>query len=236
LSVDPPFSPREDAGARQRDGIFAGTPAFGGDAGRARDEEVRQAVEVVPVERHQPGLFVRQHVLAKLCGKRRQPFGDCGEARLGLRLEPGAGAGEIEMIAGEHARLFGRKPEAAPFGVQRVDAPEQRVVQIGLVAMARQDRRHLPLDRLQFVIGRRARQIEEDAPHLVEAAPAALQGLDRIGEGRPLRVCSDSVDLLPGLVESGLERRPEVGGFDALERRRLEGLGPGLEKRVRVDL
>ena len=52
-----------------------------------------------------------------------------------------AGAGEIEMIALEHARLFGRKPELVLLGLERVDALEERLVQIDLAAMAREDRR-----------------------------------------------------------------------------------------------
>ena len=98
-----------------------------------------------------------------------------------LRL---ARAGEIEMIARKHARLFGRKPEPLLRGLQCVDALEQRVVQIGFAAMARQNRGHLALDRLQFVIGRGAREIGKDPRHSIEAVTAALQRLDGVGEGR----------------------------------------------------
>ena len=73
--------------------------------------KIRQAVEILLVEQHEPALFVRQHILAELRGKRRQPLGDRGQSRLGLGRGAGAGAGEIEMIALEHARLLGRKPE-----------------------------------------------------------------------------------------------------------------------------
>ena len=74
-------------------------------------KEIRQAVEILLVKQHEPGLFVREHILAELGGERRQPLGDRGQSRLGLRRRARAGAGEIEMIALEHARLFGRKPE-----------------------------------------------------------------------------------------------------------------------------
>ena len=94
------------------------------------------------------------------------------------------------MIAREHPRLFGRKPETVLLGFQSVDALKQRVVQIGFAAMARQNRGDFALDRLKLIIGRRACEIEEDARHLVEAAPAALQRFDRIGEGRRLRIDS----------------------------------------------
>ena len=61
--------------------------------------------------------------------------------------------------------------------------------------MARENRRDFALDRLQLVIGVSARQIEKNARHLVEAAAAALQRLDRIGEGRRLGIGGDRVDL-----------------------------------------
>ena len=41
---------------------------------------------------------------------------------------------KLEMIALEHARLFGGKPELVLLGLERVDALEQRLVQIGVVA------------------------------------------------------------------------------------------------------
>ena len=109
---------RLDARARQRDGIFAGMTALGGEPRGARDEEIRQAVEIAFVEQHQPGLFVRQHVLAERGAEARQPFADRRQARLGLRRRAGAGAGEIEMIALEHPRLFGGKPELVRIGLQ----------------------------------------------------------------------------------------------------------------------
>ena len=140
------------------------------------------------------------------------------------------------MIAVEHARLLGRKPELVFFGLQGVDAREQRLVQIGVVAMARQDRRDVALDRLQLVIGRRAGEVEEDGGDTVEAAAAALQRLDRIGEGRRRRVGGDGVDLAPRLFQRGREGGPEMARLDALERRRLERPGPGFEKRIALEV
>ncbi len=209
--------------------------AFGADARGAADEKIRQAAQIVPLEQHEPVFFVGQHVLAEFCAERRQPLGDRGEARFCLGRKACAGAGEIEMVAFEHARLFGRKPEPVLPGLQCVDALEQSVVQIGFAAMARQDRGDLALDRLKLVVGRRAREIEKDLGHPVEAAPAALQRLDRVGEARRLRIGGHGVDIGPSLLEGGLECGPEMTGLDALERRRLEGPGPGVEKRIGVD-
>ena len=98
--------------------------------------------------------------------------------------------------------------------------------------MAGENRRDLALDRLQFFVGRRAREIEEDAGDAIEAAAAALERLDRIGEGGRGRVGGDGVDFAPRVLERGVEGRPEMAGLDALERRRLERPGPGFEQRV----
>ena len=65
------------------------------------------------------------------------------------------------MIAPEHARLLGGKPQPRLAGLQGVDALEQRIVQISVAAMAREDRSDLALDRLNLVIGRGAGEIEE---------------------------------------------------------------------------
>ena len=139
------------------------------------------------------------------------------------------------MIAVQHARLLGRKPEFVLFGLEGVDALKQRLVQIGLAAMAGEHRRDVPLDRLELVVRHGAREIEKDISHAIERTPAALHGLDRVGEGRGRRVGADGVDLGARVLEGGVECGPEVTRFNALERRRLEKPGPGFEKRVRVD-
>ena len=100
----------------ERDRVTAylpGMAAVGGDARGAADEKIRQALKIALVEQHEPVFFVLQHVLAELSGERRQPLGDRGQSRFGSRRGARAGAGEIEMIALEHARLFGRQPELA---------------------------------------------------------------------------------------------------------------------------
>ena len=206
--------------------------AFGRDARCARDIKVRQASEILLVQQHEPVLFVRQHILAELRSKGGQPLGDRGQSRLGLSRRAGAGAGEIEMIALKHARLLGRKAKLVLLGFKRVDALEQRRVQRDFAAMPREHGRDLPLDRLEFVIGRRAREIEEHFGHPIEAASAAFQGFDRIGEGRRLWICRDGVDLSAMVFQRDVESGPEMPGLDAVERGRLERPSPRFEERV----
>ena len=102
---------RLDAGARQRDGVFAGFATLGGEPRRARDKEVRKALKIVGAEPERPGFLVGEHVLAELGGERREPFADRGEPRLGLGRQGGVGSDEIEMIASKRPRLLGGKPE-----------------------------------------------------------------------------------------------------------------------------
>ena len=138
------------------------------------------------------------------------------------------------MIAAKHARLFGRKPELVLARFKRVDALEQSLVQIGLAAMAREYRRDVALDRLQFVIGVGAGQVEKNVSHFVEAASAALERLDRVGESRRRLFGRDGVDLGARRFERCVERWGKMARLDAVERRRLERSSPGLEKRVCV--
>ena len=98
--------------------------------------------------------------------------------------------------------------------------------------MARQDRRHLALDRLKFVIGGGAGEIIEDVGDPIEAAPAALQRLDGVGESWRRGVLRDGVDFGPRFFQGDLEGRAEMRRLDARERRRLERPGPGGEERI----
>ena len=202
----------------------------------AGDEKVRQAVEIVLAEQHEPCFFVGEDILPELGGERRQPLADRGQTRLGVRLRACAGAGEIKMIALEHARLFGGKAEPVLFGLERVDALEQRLVQISFVAMAGENGGDFALDRLQFIIGRGASEIEEDAADAIEAAAAALERLDRIGEGGRRRVCGDRIDFAPRDFQRSVESGAEMAGLDTVERRRLERPRPGFEKGILIEV
>ncbi len=225
---------RLDARSRERDDVAAGMAALGREPRGACDQEARKPVEVALVEPHSPGPFVRQHVLAEGGRQRGEPFADRGEARLGFRREPGAGAGEVEVSARKRARLLGREPERRLVRVQGVDPPEQRVVQIGVARVAREDRGDGALDRLEFVVRLGAGEIEEQLGDPVERPPAPLHGLDRVGEGRGRGIGGDGVDLGPRFLQGRLEGRLEAARRDAVEGRRLERAGPGFEERVGV--
>ena len=209
--------------------------ALGGDSRRAGAKEVRQAFEVLLVKQHEPCFFVARTFCPNSAASvaSRSPIA----ARRALaQARACAGAGEIEMIALEHARLFGGKPEPVLPGLERVDALEQRLVQISFVAMAGEDGGDFALDRLQFIIGRGASEIEEDAADAIEAAAAALERLDRIGEGGRRRVCGDRIDFAPRDFQRSVESGPEMAGLDTVERRRLERPRPGFEKGILIEV
>jgi hypothetical protein len=140
------------------------------------------------------------------------------------------------MIAVEHTRLFGRKRELGGVRLERVDALEQSLVQIGLAAVTRELGRDFALDRLQLVIRVGANQVEKNTGHSVQAAAAALQRVNRIGEGRQFGIGGDPVDLRSRLAQRRVEGRRELARLEAVERRRLEWPGPGFEKWIRVGL
>src|SRR5207247_2072568 len=68
-------------------------------------------------------------VLAECGAQTREPLADRREAGTCGAVEAGASAGEIEMIAFEHAQLFGAEPKFVAPAVERIDAREQRLIE-----------------------------------------------------------------------------------------------------------
>ena len=201
-------------------------------AAAARKLSGRPTRSSAPVENHRESLFVGKHVLPELGAQRRQPLADRGQPRLLLGREPGAGANEHRAVAIEHARglRVERQPRLRP--MQRFDALEQRVVEKNGAALARQDRRDFALDLLQRVVAVGADEVEEHRGDAVERLAAALQRADRIVERRHLCIAGDRIDLGALLRQRRVERRAEMFGRDARERRRAERAGPGFEKGI----
>ena len=177
-----------------------------------------------------------EHILAELRGKRRQPLGDRRQSRLGLSRGAGARAGEIEMIALEHARLLDRKPE---------------LVLVALSASMRLNKASFKWISLRWraSTGAISRSIAWSSS--LVAAPARLKNTFATRSRlRPLRSSASIVLAKVGAsgfaamasisarwsFSASVERGPEMPGLDAVERRRLERPGPGLEKRVLVSV
>ena len=155
-----------------------------------------QAGEVVLGFEHQGiGLLVGEHVLAECGAERRQPLADRGEPLLVRGVEAGAGAAEGHVVALQHARLLGREAELAAALPQRLDAGEEAGMELDAVAVRREARRHLALDRLDGVVGVGAGEAMEHRGDVRQRPPAALQRRDRVGEARRLGLAGDRLDL-----------------------------------------
>ncbi len=164
--------------------------------------------------------------------ERREFLADLGEPLLPGRVERRARAHESEAIAlGETARL-GVQSACGGASVSLVDAGEQRFVEIDRAVFACKHGRDLALDRLEFVVGIGAREMEEHARDAIERGAGPLQRKDRVGEvGRP-GIRLDRSDFLAPLPNRGFERRPEVLRAEGGEMRRAERAGPGSEQRI----
>ena len=141
---------RLDARSRQGDRVLARMAALGGDARGAGDEKIRQAIEIGRVQQHQPVFFVRSTFWPNCAASVASRSAIAASRALASGAAARAGAGEIEMIALEHARLLGRKPELVLLRPSSASMRlKQRLVQIGFAAMAREHRRDFALDRLR---------------------------------------------------------------------------------------
>src|SRR4051794_35024608 len=98
--------------------------------------------------------------------------------------------------------------------------------------MPGEHRGDLALDRLEGVARVRAGQVVEHTRDLIEAAARALEGVDRVGEGRRIGIPGDGYDLGGVLRERLVEGRAEVIGRDLIERRQPERRRPFAEERV----
>ena len=147
------------------------------------------------VENEHERLLVGEHVLAEQRAEARQPFADRRQPRLLVGVEAGAGAGEGDAPAFERPRRFGIEAETLARLIKRLDAGEQCVVEQDRVALARQHRRDVAFDALDLVARFRAGEMEERRAHPLEQRAGALQGGDRIVEGRRGRIGDDRRDL-----------------------------------------
>jgi hypothetical protein len=98
--------------------------------------------------------------------------------------------------------------------------------------MARQQRRYLALDHVDFIVAVSPRQIEEDGRDLGEGAATPLKRLDGVRKSRRRRVRCDSRDLPVGFLKRRVEGRSEMLQPETFEGRRVERPSPAFEKRV----
>ena len=116
--------------------------------------------------------------------------------------------------------------------MQRIDPGEQRLVEVDLVPVAGEARRHVALDRLDRVVRVGARQHIEDIADTAEQPPRPLQRRHSVVEIRLGAAARDGGDLAAVLGQRLLEGGREVVGLDRRERRHAERRGPAGEQRV----
>ncbi len=215
---------------------MAGQPPLGRRLARALADELRQARQIGLGQRQVPFLLVMHDVLAELGVQRGQPLGNLRHARLLRRAKPGAVAHEAEMPSLQQPKRIRRKAESVALLMQRVDAGEQGGIERHPHAVLGEFRREFEVDRLQFRRAQAGDKIAEYVADKLQQPAAALQSLDRIGEGRCGRIAANRLDLSDMLAHATLQRLRKMLGADAVERRHAEGCGPGLEKRIAVHL
>ena len=140
---------------------WPGCAALRGGGTRRGAGEIGQAGEVALLQHQRVGLLVGQHVLAELGAEARQPLVDGRQPVLGRLVERAAGPHEAGVVAVEHAGLLGGQTERITLAVKLGDAGIERPVEVKRVAVAGEQRRDVPLDRLEGVGGVGPGQHEE---------------------------------------------------------------------------
>ena len=208
-------------------------PALGAGGARGGQHEIGKAGAVgLGFEHQRVGLLIGEHVLAEGGAQSREPLADRREAGTCGAVKAGAGAGEIKMVAFQHAQLFGAERKFVAPAVERIDAREQRLIEQNGGPMPRAARGIFALQRKDLVVDMRVRQRAEHVAHARERPSAALQRRDAVVETRRGWIGGDRRDLGIVIGKAALERFPEVCRRDAPERRHAEGAGPVLEERI----
>ena len=132
----------------------------------------------------------------------------------------------------EHGALLGIEAQRVALIEQRLDAREQRRIQIDRVAVFGVLRRQRFLGSLQGLVGVGAGEHEEHVGAAREQFAAALHGLDGVLEGRRLGVVGDGANFGQVLLHALFDGRLVVGVFQLVEGRRLERQRAGRHQRI----
>ena len=220
-----------DRGAGQRDEVLALLPGVlaGLQCGFKREGGQPRAIGI-GLQFEAERVRVGQLVLLELHGQHRHALVDLADALLLLRVELRTGADEVLMVLLDDPPLFRRQRRAVV--IDRLDAREQRGIEIDIVAQRGELRAHLALDALDVGVGVRRGPVREHRLHTAQHLTAGLQALEGVGEGRRGALRGDRLDLGAALGDAGVERRHEVRFLDQVERRGAIRQRPGLQERV----
>jgi hypothetical protein len=202
-------------------------PVLGlGVLGQTRDLGVREAGELGPVMDHDGGgVLLVQDVLP--AGRQQaRKLGVHGlQARLvGIRQER-ARTDKVPMVALEEAQGLRIEAERRALLKERLDAREERGVQVDGVIVGRKLGGHRALYLLHLVVGVRVLQIEEDRRDASKQAARPLHGHDGVVKRGLLRIRGDGLHLLQLVRHPALEGGHVVGVRYPVEGREVVGKG-----------
>ena len=201
---------RIDARSRVDDRPFACQAALGrtclgcGDGGFGKAREIRIALQ------HRPGVFVGQHLRAKVSEPGRKLLIDLGQPALLRVVQPGAPPHEIFLRTRDEAFLFGVEIRCIQIAIHGIDALEQRLVEQDLVGRGGQLRLPLSLERLILAVGHVFPGHAEHAGHAIEHAAGTIERGEGVLECRCVTGPDDRVDFAAFFFQSGFERLREL--------------------------
>jgi hypothetical protein len=171
-------------------------------------------------------LLVGQHLVAELDAQAGELDVDRGQPLAGGFGKGGARTDVIAVGHFEDALLLGRETQLVALIVQLADAREQRLVQQHFRAEGGKPGRDVRFHLLDLGRAVASRQVEEGRAGAVEERAAALEPLDRVGEGRNRALHGDGAHFLAGLAHALLEGGQIMFGTDAVIGRDAVGRGP----------
>ena len=224
---------RHDQRAAQRDRPALRPASLLRGGARCGAHGSRQARQVALLGQPQrPARFVVQHVLRERGLQFGETLDDRGQSLLLRGRQPGAGAHEVEVHALEQAPRLSAQAERVAPRMQRVDAREQRGVQVDRAVVRGQPRRHHAFDRLQFARRLGAAEVMKQMADAGQQPAARIKGGDRVLERRYIGLGRESFDFGVVLRERNFERRCEMLRPDFAEgRKSIRGL-PFLKKGI----
>ena len=225
---------RIDARSRIDDGPLAREAAFGRTGLGRRDGGFGKAREIrIPLQ-HRPGVFVGQHLRAKVSEPGGKLLIDLGKPALLRVAQPGASPHEIFLRTRDEAFLFLVECRCNRIAIHGVDALEQRLVEQDLVGRGGELRLPLALERLIFAVGHVFPGHAEHAGHAIEHASGAIERGEGVFERRGGSGPDDRVDFAAFFLQSGFERAREQLRRHLIPRRNAAiGTCPWCSKGVR---
>ena len=223
LAIISVLQERHNARVLQGEDPFARHARLLGSLGRVGDQRLGQARKILFLVDHQlERVGLLQHVLAK----GQLQHGDLAVqlaqlSLVGLR-QVGATAHEILIGLLEKLHLLLVEAQLVFLVINRLDTGEQLRVEVDIVVVFREDRRHLAAQGLHLVVGVDTVLSAKDDLHLAQQGALLVEGDDRVLEGRFLRVVDDRVDLLAALLDALHHRGLVVLKLDLVEWRHAE--------------